>query len=156
MHTEKPPGLICGRCASTCQHSNQRMVKFTQQNGRLAYRYQCLTCGHGQGASRTRMSRTRTRSHWRDDPWPREPPKPCAWCGTWTAPNFTIGHRARVFPGGPGKTNSPENFTALMNDLESKIFDRFDDATVVHPGHGDDTTLGTERPHLGTWRKRGW
>ena len=64
--------------------------------------------------------------------------------------------RARAFPGGPGKTNSPENFTTLMNDLESKIFDRFDDATVVHPGHGDDTTLGTERPHLGTWRKRGW
>jgi hypothetical protein len=27
---------------------------------------------------------------------------------------------------------------------------------VVHPGHGDDTTLGTERPHLGEWRSRGW
>jgi glyoxylase-like metal-dependent hydrolase (beta-lactamase superfamily II) len=64
-------------------------------------------------------------------------------------------HRARI-SWGPGKTNSPENFTSLMNDLESKIFDRFDDATVVHPGHGDDTTLDTERPHLGTWRKRGW
>jgi glyoxylase-like metal-dependent hydrolase (beta-lactamase superfamily II) len=61
-----------------------------------------------------------------------------------------------LFPGGPGKTNSPEDFTSLMNDLESKIFDRFYDATVVHPGHGDDTTLGTERPHLATWRKRGW
>src|SRR4029450_8625928 len=61
-----------------------------------------------------------------------------------------------LFPGGAGKTNSPEDFTSLMNDLESKIFDRFDDATVVHPGHGDDTTLGTERPHLAEWRKRGW
>ena len=61
-----------------------------------------------------------------------------------------------LFPGGPGKTNTPEDFTSLMNDLESKIFDRFDDNTVVHPGHGDDTTLGTERPHLGEWRKRGW
>jgi glyoxylase-like metal-dependent hydrolase (beta-lactamase superfamily II) len=61
-----------------------------------------------------------------------------------------------LFPGGPGKTNSPEDFTSLMNDLESKIFDRFDDATVVHPGHGDDTALGTERPHLAEWRKRGW
>jgi hypothetical protein len=49
MHTEKPPRLLCGRCASRCEHSNQRMVKFTQQNGRLAYRHQCLTCGHGQG-----------------------------------------------------------------------------------------------------------
>jgi glyoxylase-like metal-dependent hydrolase (beta-lactamase superfamily II) len=61
-----------------------------------------------------------------------------------------------LFPGGPGKTTSPSDFTSLMNDLESKIFDRFDDATVVHPGHGDDTTLGTERPHLAEWRKRGW
>jgi glyoxylase-like metal-dependent hydrolase (beta-lactamase superfamily II) len=61
-----------------------------------------------------------------------------------------------LFPGGPGKTNTPGDFTSLMNDLESKIFDRFDDNTVVHPGHGDDTTLGTERPHLGEWRKRGW
>jgi len=61
-----------------------------------------------------------------------------------------------LFPGGPGKTNSPEDFTSLMNDLERKIFDRFDDDTVVHPGHGDDTTLGCERPHLAAWRKRGW
>jgi glyoxylase-like metal-dependent hydrolase (beta-lactamase superfamily II) len=61
-----------------------------------------------------------------------------------------------LFPGGPGKTNTPDDFTSLMNDLESKIFDRFDDAAMVHPGHGDDTTLGTERPHLAEWRKRGW
>jgi glyoxylase-like metal-dependent hydrolase (beta-lactamase superfamily II) len=61
-----------------------------------------------------------------------------------------------LFPGGPGKTNSPKDFTTLMNDLESRILDRFDDATVVHPGHGDDTTLGTERPHLAEWRERGW
>jgi glyoxylase-like metal-dependent hydrolase (beta-lactamase superfamily II) len=43
-----------------------------------------------------------------------------------------------------------------MNDLEGKIFGRFDDDTVVHPGHGDDTTLGTERPHLAKWWERGW
>jgi glyoxylase-like metal-dependent hydrolase (beta-lactamase superfamily II) len=61
-----------------------------------------------------------------------------------------------LFPGGPGRTTTPEDFASLMNDLESKIFDRFDDATVVHPGHGDDTTLGKERPHLAEWRKRGW
>ena len=61
-----------------------------------------------------------------------------------------------LFPGGPGGTTTPEDFTSLMNDLESKIFDRFGDDTVVHPGHGDDTTLGNERPHLGEWRARGW
>ena len=61
-----------------------------------------------------------------------------------------------LFPGGPGRTTTPEDFNSLMNDLESKIFGRFDDDTVVHPGHGDDTTLGTERPHLAEWRARGW
>jgi glyoxylase-like metal-dependent hydrolase (beta-lactamase superfamily II) len=61
-----------------------------------------------------------------------------------------------LFPGGPGRTTTPEDFTSLVNDLESKIFDRFGDDTVVHPGHGDDTTLGNERPHLGEWRARGW
>ena len=61
-----------------------------------------------------------------------------------------------LFPGGPGKTHTPQDFTSLMNDLENKIFARFDDNTVVHPGHGDDTTLGTERPHLAEWWKRGW
>ncbi|HJV12466.1 MAG TPA: MBL fold metallo-hydrolase, partial [Propionibacteriaceae bacterium] len=61
-----------------------------------------------------------------------------------------------LFPGGPGKTNTPEDFRSLMNDLESKVFGRFDDDTVVHPGHGDDTTLGTERPHLADWWSRGW
>lgn len=61
-----------------------------------------------------------------------------------------------LFPGGPGKTNSPGDFDSLMADLETKVFDRFDDRTVVHPGHGDSTTLGAERPHLAEWRARGW
>jgi hypothetical protein len=30
------------------------------------------------------------------------------------------------------------------------------DSPVVYPGHGDDTTLGTERPHLDEWQQRGW
>jgi hypothetical protein len=42
-----------------------------------------------------------------------------------------------------------------MDDLEAKIFGRFDDETVVHPGHGDDTTLGVERPHLDAWLAAG-
>ncbi len=76
-----------------------------------------------------------------------------AYAGSGTTHLFTGDS---LFPGGPGKTNDPKDFTSLMNDLESKIFGRFDDDTVVHPGHGDDTTLGTERPHLGEWRARGW
>ncbi len=61
-----------------------------------------------------------------------------------------------LFPGGPGKTTSPADFASLMDDLESKVFDRFDDRTVVHPGHGDGTTRGAERPQLAEWRARGW
>ncbi|CAA9409502.1 MAG: MBL-fold metallo-hydrolase superfamily [uncultured Propionibacteriaceae bacterium] len=61
-----------------------------------------------------------------------------------------------LFPGGPGRTTNPRSFESLMDDLETKVFARFDDATVVHPGHGDDTTLGAERPHLAEWRARGW
>lgn len=61
-----------------------------------------------------------------------------------------------LFPGGAGRTRSPEDFTSLMDDLEAKIFAGYDDDTVVHPGHGDGTTLGAERPHLAEWRARGW
>jgi len=61
-----------------------------------------------------------------------------------------------LFPGGPGKTGSPADFASLMDDLESRVFDVLPDDTWVYPGHGDDTTLGTERPHLAEWRARGW
>lgn len=61
-----------------------------------------------------------------------------------------------LFPGGPGKTGSPEDFARLMGDLETRVFDVLDDDVVVHPGHGDDTTVGAERPHLAEWRDRGW
>ena len=61
-----------------------------------------------------------------------------------------------LFPGGPGRTTSPEDFTSLMDDLESRVFGRLPDETWVYPGHGDDTTLGAERPSLPEWRARGW
>jgi glyoxylase-like metal-dependent hydrolase (beta-lactamase superfamily II) len=61
-----------------------------------------------------------------------------------------------LFPGGVGMTVSPETFTSLLNDVTERLFDRLPDATWVYPGHGRDTTLGTERPHLGEWRERGW
>jgi glyoxylase-like metal-dependent hydrolase (beta-lactamase superfamily II) len=61
-----------------------------------------------------------------------------------------------LFPGGPGRTTSPEDFTSLMDDLEEKVFARLADETWVYPGHGKDTTLGAERPRLAEWRARGW
>ncbi|ROR74469.1 MBL fold metallo-hydrolase [Bogoriella caseilytica] len=61
-----------------------------------------------------------------------------------------------LFPGGVGKTDSSENFTALIDDVDARIFDAFDDTTRIYPGHGDDTLLGIERPQLAAWRERGW
>ena len=61
-----------------------------------------------------------------------------------------------LFPGGVGKTWQPGDFERLLGDVTSKVFDVYPDSTVVYPGHGDDTTLGAERPHLAEWRKRGW
>lgn len=61
-----------------------------------------------------------------------------------------------LFPGGPGRTTSPADFTSLMDDLEQRVFAVLDDDTWVYPGHGDDTTLGRERPLLAEWRARGW
>ena len=61
-----------------------------------------------------------------------------------------------LFPGGPGRTESPQAFTSLMEDLEQRVFAVFDDTTLVLPGHGAGTTIGEERPDLGQWRQRGW
>ncbi|WAX80618.1 MBL fold metallo-hydrolase [Streptomyces sp. KMM 9044] len=61
-----------------------------------------------------------------------------------------------LFPGGPGRTTEPEEFDSLMSDLETKVFDVLPDETWVYPGHGNDTTLGAERPNLAEWHARGW
>ena len=62
-----------------------------------------------------------------------------------------------LFPGGVGNTfGSKENFESLINDVENKLFARLPDETWVYPGHGKDTTIGAERPHLAEWRERGW
>jgi len=61
-----------------------------------------------------------------------------------------------LFPGGPGKTTTPEAFTSLIDDLEAKVFGALPDETWVYPGHGRDTTLGAERSSIPKWRARGW
>ena len=61
-----------------------------------------------------------------------------------------------LFPGGVGRTWSPDDFIRLLSDVESKIFDRFDDDTWFYPGHGHDSTLGAERASIPEWHARGW
>src|SRR5699024_1730363 len=46
-----------------------------------------------------------------------------------------------LFPGGPGRTTTVEDFTSLLDDLETKVFDPLPDETWFYPGHGDDSTL---------------
>jgi len=62
-----------------------------------------------------------------------------------------------LFPGGVGNTSGDTDaFASLIDDVSTKIFDRLPDETWFYPGHGNDSTLGVERPHLAEWRERGW
>ena len=62
-----------------------------------------------------------------------------------------------LFPGGVGNTFGDQAaFEQLVEEVSTKVFDRLPDDTWFYPGHGDDSTLGAQRPHLGEWRERGW
>jgi glyoxylase-like metal-dependent hydrolase (beta-lactamase superfamily II) len=61
-----------------------------------------------------------------------------------------------LFPGGPGNTSyEGGDFDTIIESVDRKLFTLPPD-TVVLPGHGDRTTIGTERPHLQEWIDRGW
>ena len=62
-----------------------------------------------------------------------------------------------LFPGGVGNTQKDAaRFASLYADVSEKLFGALPDETWVYPGHGKDTTIGAERPHLDEWRERGW
>jgi glyoxylase-like metal-dependent hydrolase (beta-lactamase superfamily II) len=62
-----------------------------------------------------------------------------------------------LFPGGPGNTSFPGgDFDRIIQSIDGLLFSRLDPDVVVMPGHGDDTTIGNERPHLQEWIDRGW
>jgi glyoxylase-like metal-dependent hydrolase (beta-lactamase superfamily II) len=61
-----------------------------------------------------------------------------------------------LFPGGPGNTSfEGGDFATIIRSIDERLFPLPAD-TIVMPGHGDDTTIGTERPHLQEWADRGW
>jgi glyoxylase-like metal-dependent hydrolase (beta-lactamase superfamily II) len=61
-----------------------------------------------------------------------------------------------LFPGGPGNTDKdPVRFERIIASIRERLFALPDD-TIVYPGHGRDTTIGAERPHLEEWLARGW
>jgi glyoxylase-like metal-dependent hydrolase (beta-lactamase superfamily II) len=61
-----------------------------------------------------------------------------------------------LFPGGPGNTNFGGDFPTILRSIEDRLFSPLDAETLVLPGHGDDTTIGTESPHFQEWVDRGW
>jgi glyoxylase-like metal-dependent hydrolase (beta-lactamase superfamily II) len=62
-----------------------------------------------------------------------------------------------LFPGGVGNTQGDAvRFQQLIGDVSAKLFDTLPDETWFYPGHGNDSTLGAERPHVAEWRERGW
>ena len=62
-----------------------------------------------------------------------------------------------LFPGGPGATQyEGGDFSTIIRSIEDRMFSKFDGSTVVLPGHGLDTTIGNESPHLDEWVSRGW
>jgi glyoxylase-like metal-dependent hydrolase (beta-lactamase superfamily II) len=61
-----------------------------------------------------------------------------------------------LFPGGPGNTSfEGGDFATIIDSLDQRLF-TYPPHTIVLPGHGDWTTIGTERPHLQEWVDRGW
>jgi glyoxylase-like metal-dependent hydrolase (beta-lactamase superfamily II) len=62
-----------------------------------------------------------------------------------------------LFPGGPGATTfEGGDFPTIIRSIEERLFAKLPEDTIVMPGHGDDTTIGNERPHLQEWIDRGW
>jgi len=62
-----------------------------------------------------------------------------------------------LFPGGAGNTSfEGGDFPTIIRSIEDRLFSRFDAGTIVLPGHGASTTIGSEAPHLEEWIDRGW
>ena len=61
-----------------------------------------------------------------------------------------------LFPGGPGATRPPlGDFPTIISSIQQRLL-VLPPETHVLPGHGRDTTIGTEQPHLQEWIDRGW
>ncbi|HEY5155887.1 MAG TPA: MBL fold metallo-hydrolase [Acidimicrobiales bacterium] len=62
-----------------------------------------------------------------------------------------------LFPGGPGNTKPADaDFDTIIESIDRRLFAPLASDTLVLPGHGSDTTIGTELPHLQEWVDRGW
>ena len=58
-----------------------------------------------------------------------------------------------LFPGGPGKTRSPDDLQQIIKSITSKLF-TMDDDTQVYPGHGNHTSLKKEKDEFAVFSSR--
>ena len=71
------------------------------------------------------------------------------------APTGVVFSGDTLFQGGPGATGrSYSDFDTIIESIRERLLP-LPEATVVHTGHGDSTTIGTEKPHLQEWIDRG-
>ncbi len=60
-----------------------------------------------------------------------------------------------LFNGGPGATGrSYSDYDTIIESISTQLF-TLPDSTTVHTGHGDDTSIGAEKPSLGEWLSKG-
>ena len=60
-----------------------------------------------------------------------------------------------LFSGGPGATGrSYSDFDTIIDSIRNRLL-TLPEETTVHTGHGDGTTIGTEKPALSDWVARG-
>jgi len=76
-------------------------------------------------------------------------------CLRWAA-GATLFSGDTLFRGGPGATGrSWSDFPTIIDSIRTKLL-VLPPETVVHTGHGDDTSIGEEAPHLDEWLARGY
>ncbi len=74
----------------------------------------------------------------------------------YSAEDATLIAGDTLFPGGPGATRGdPERFAQIIASIREQLF-VLPGETAVRPGHGADTTIAAEKPHLQEWIDRGW
>jgi len=62
-----------------------------------------------------------------------------------------------LFPGGPGATTfEGGDFPTILRSIEDRLFSKLPANTLVLPGHGTDTSIGSESPQFQEWVDRGW
>ena len=58
-----------------------------------------------------------------------------------------------LFPGGPGRTNAPENLRQIVASIEERLLP-LPEGDLVLPGHGADTTIGASKAEFAVFKSK--